>query len=54
MLIEKSQEQTSDEHDDNGEDLLPSRIGWDVAKADSGERGAGFKFKIEMTILQKS
>jgi hypothetical protein len=52
--MEKSQEQTSYEHDDNGEDLLPSRIGRDVAKADGGERGAGFKFTIEMTILPKS
>ena len=32
---------TSDDHDDDGEDLFRPRVGGHVAEADGGERGAG-------------
>ena len=32
---------TSDDHDDDGEDLLGPGVGRDVAESDGGERGAG-------------
>jgi len=38
----KNKERTPDEHDHDGEDLLPRSVGRDVAEADGGEGGAVF------------
>ncbi len=42
----KSNERTPDEHDHDGEDLLPRCVGRDVTEADGGEGGAVFYFII--------